>query len=220
MSFTPLDAIVIVVILVSAILAMVRGFVREVLSVASWVAAAVVAYIFYDDLLPVVQPYFDSETVALIVAAAIIFFVALIVFSYITMKISDWVIDSRAGALDRLLGFVFGGVRGVLLLVIAVEFFDWLVPQPPARVANSESKPILDRMGDQLIAALPQDIETMILERFRGGASDEEAAPQEAPAPAPDPALDEEGAGAAEERVDPRAQRDLDQLFENANPQQ
>src|SRR6185437_7052283 len=93
-----LDVVVIVVVLISAVLAMVRGFVREVLSIASWVAAAAAAYLLYKPLLPLVEPYFHSEQIATIVAAAIIFFIALIVASYITMKISDWVIDSRVGA--------------------------------------------------------------------------------------------------------------------------
>ena len=67
MPLTVLDVIVIVVVLISAVLAMVRGFVREVLSVASWVAAAAAAYFLYKPVLPLVQPYIDSNTVATIV---------------------------------------------------------------------------------------------------------------------------------------------------------
>ena len=115
MPLTVLDVIVIVVVLISAILAMVRGFVREVLSVASWVAAAAAAYFLYKPLHSGgVSPMSRAQTVATILAAAVIFFVALIVASYITMKISDFVIDSRVGAVDRAFGFVFGAVRGVL----------------------------------------------------------------------------------------------------------
>ena len=126
MSLTVLDLIVIVVVLVSATLAMVRGFVREVLSVASWLAAVGAAYLLYKPLVPLVKPYIESGTIATIVAAAVIFFIALIVASYITTKISDFVIDSRVGALDRGLGFLFGAARGLLLLVIALLFFSVL----------------------------------------------------------------------------------------------
>ncbi len=101
MPVTVLDVIVLVVVLISAILAMVRGFVREVLSVASWVAAAAAAYFLYKPVLPLLAPYIESKTVATIAAAAAIFFIALIVATYITMKISDFVIDSRIGAVDR-----------------------------------------------------------------------------------------------------------------------
>lgn len=233
MSLTPLDAIVIAVILVSAILAMVRGFVREVLSVLSWLIAAGAAYAFYDDLLPVIQPYVESETVATVISAAAIFFVALIVASYITMKISDWVIDSRAGPVDRALGFIFGGVRGVLLLVIAVLFFNWLVPdrQQPPWVAEARSKPMLEEVGRTLIAALPEDIEATINEHLRREPADDEAPAETPPAadrpanqaaapadPAQPAAPAGNAAGAETPGYDPAARDRLNQIFENANP--
>jgi membrane protein required for colicin V production len=167
MSLTVLDLIVIVVVLVSATLAMVRGFVREVLSVASWLAAVGAAYLLYKPLVPLVKPYIESGTIATIVAAAVIFFIALIVASYITTKISDFVIDSRVGALDRGLGFLFGAARGLLLLVIALLFFSWLVQTPPTWVANARAKPLLTDLGDRLMAALPDDVEAALLKRFR-----------------------------------------------------
>ncbi|MBN9010696.1 MAG: CvpA family protein, partial [Rhizobiales bacterium] len=168
MPVTVLDIVVIVVVLISAILAMVRGFVREVLSIASWAAAAAAAYLFYKPVVPLVQPYFESKTVGVIVSAAAIFFVALIVASYITMKISDFVIDSRIGAVDRALGFVFGAVRGLLLLVVAFLFFNWLVSPPPAWVAQAKTAPLLKSLGEQLMAALPPDAEEAIMKRIRG----------------------------------------------------
>lgn len=207
MPVTVLDVIVIIVVLISAILAMVRGFVREVLSVASWAAAAAAAYFFYEKLLPYVQPYFEQKTVAVIVSAAAIFFVALIVASYITMKISDFVIDSRIGALDRALGFVFGAVRGVLLLVIALLFFNWLVPKPPAWVSEAKSKPFLDDIGQKLMAALPKDVEAAILKRLKG----EDSAPAgdgSAPAPAEGVPADDPSYGTGE-------RESIDQLIDN-----
>src|SRR6478609_6963475 len=71
-----LDAIVIVVVLISAVLAMVRGLVREVLSIASWAVAAAAGYFFYKPLVPLVQPYVEKQIVAVIISVAVIFFVA------------------------------------------------------------------------------------------------------------------------------------------------
>jgi membrane protein required for colicin V production len=190
MPVTILDLIVIVVVLISAILAMVRGFVREVLSVASWIAAVAAAYFLYKPLVPLVRNYIPSATIATIVAAAVIFFIALIVASYITTRISDFVIDSRVGALDRALGFVFGAARGLLLLVIALLFFSWLVEKPPSWVANARSEPLLADLGERLKAALPDDVEEALMKRFRhdngdAPAGDSETAPADSGAAAP-----------------------------------
>ena len=70
MSITLLDGILIVVMLISALLAMIRGFVREVLSIAAWVAAAAAAFFLYDDVLPFVQPHISQKQLALVVSAA------------------------------------------------------------------------------------------------------------------------------------------------------
>lgn len=117
---TLLDGIVVVVVLVSALLAMYRGFLREVLSIASWVAAAVVAVLFYKQAQPTVQVYVPNEQVATIATIAGLFLVTLLLVSWITMKISDFVLDSAFGALDRTFGFLFGAARGLLLLVVGI----------------------------------------------------------------------------------------------------
>src|SRR5215212_3067234 len=168
MSLTILDVIVIVVVLISAMLALVRGFVREVLSIGSWVAAAAAAYFLYKPVLPLVAPYTTSTTVQAIIAAGAVFIVALIIATYITTKIADFVVDSRIGAVDRALGFLFGVARGVLLLVVALLFFNWLVNPSPTWVANAQTRPVLEDLGAKLISALPQDLEATILKRLRG----------------------------------------------------
>jgi len=192
MPITLLDGIVIGFTLVSAMLAMVRGFSREILSIASWVAAAAAAYFFYPVVLPYVQPYIDHEMVALAVAAAVIFFVALIVVTVITMKIADFIIDSKVGPLDRTLGFVYGAARGLLVLAVALLFFNWLVgTNPPTWVTEAKSRPLLESIGAWLQGILPDDPENSILNRLRGEESQEPGAPaptQPAPGPAQPPA--------------------------------
>jgi membrane protein required for colicin V production len=70
MPFTLLDGILVLVMLVSAVLAMIRGFTREVFSIGSWVAAAAVTYFFWEDVLPYTQGYIDDKTVSLGVTIA------------------------------------------------------------------------------------------------------------------------------------------------------
>lgn len=170
MPITLLDGILIAITLFSAVLAMVRGFSREVLAVASWVAAAAAAYFLYPVLTPFVLNYTSSQQIAMIGSAAVVFLVALIIVSYITMRIADFIIDSRVGALDRTLGFVFGAARGVLLVVVAMLFFNWLVAEPkqPEWVAQAKAKPLLDSLGERLVNMLPENADATILERLRG----------------------------------------------------
>ncbi len=215
MPVTVLDVIVVVVVLISAVLAMVRGFVREVLSVASWVAAAVAAYLLYPHVLPLVQPYFDSKMVATIVSAAAIFFVALIIASYITMKISDFVIDSRIGAVDRALGFVFGALRGILLMIVALWFFNFLVREPQPWIANARTMPLLVSGGDWLIGLLPADFESWVQEKIQGATGETTPTPQgETPAgePVEETPVPEEDQGYSDEQ-----QQGIDQLIENSD---
>ncbi len=100
-----------------------------------------------------------------IAAAGIIFLVVLIIVSLITMKIADFIVDSKIGPLDRTLGFVFGAVRGALLVVVGLMFFNWLVPDnQPGWVANAKSKPMLESIGEGIVQLLPDDPEKSIID--------------------------------------------------------
>ncbi|KAA0698206.1 CvpA family protein [Neorhizobium sp. P12A] len=164
MPITIFDGIVIGVVLFSAVLAMVRGFSREILSIVSWGGSAAAAYYLYPLLVPYAKRYTDDERIAIVGSAAVVFLIALIVISFITMRIADFIIDSRIGALDRTLGFLFGAARGLLLLVVAVAFWNWLVDPAhrPAWVNNAKSKPFLDSMVVKLESALPEQLAQMI----------------------------------------------------------
>jgi len=169
---TLFDGVLIGLMLVSGVLAMIRGFSREVLSVASWGVAALAALYFYKSLSPMAFTYTQSisssKTVADIASAGLIFIIVLIVVSLITMKIADFIVDSKIGALDRTLGFVFGAARGALLVVVGLLFFNWLVPDnQPGWVANAKSKPMLESIGEGIVQLLPDDPEKSIIDRLK-----------------------------------------------------
>ena len=186
-----LDLGLIGVILVSALLAMLRGFTREVLAIASWGAAALAALYFHPLALPYLKPYISKDTIALAAAAGIVFFVALIVVSIITVRISDMILDSKVGALDRSLGFLFGAARGLLLCAVAFIFFSWLVPDKsqPEWVKNAKMRPLLSATGDQIMALLPYDPESILakLKKSKPGAPPEEAPAEGDDAKSPQP---------------------------------
>ena len=169
MPITLLDIILIVIMLVSALLAMVRGFMREVRAITAWVLAAAATLYSYGKLLPLATSYFNSTVVATIAVVGGVFLLTLLVVSVLTIRISDMVLDSRVGALDRTLGFLFGLARGLVIVVIAYMFFDWLVPDrsKPEWVLHAKSKVVLSSAGDWLKAQLPDDPENTILKKLK-----------------------------------------------------
>lgn len=183
MPITLFDGIVIAIMLFSGILAMVRGFSREVLSIASWIVAAVAAFYFHKQLAPFIAPYTasisSSETVTNLAAAGIIFVAVLILVTLVTMRIADVIVDSRIGALDRSLGFLFGAARGLLLVVVPLLFYNWLVPEAenqPKWIAEAKSKPFLESIGDSIVQQLPSDADKQIEKLLKGDDAEKEGA--------------------------------------------
>ena len=183
MPITLLDVILLVVMMVSALLAMVRGFMREILSIASWAAAAGATIYAYPRALPMAKQYFTNDYVAMAAVVGGVFVGTLLVVSILTIKISDVVLDSRVGALDRTLGFLFGLGRGLIIVVVAFLFFAWLVPDrsQPEWVRNAKSKIVLQGTGEWLKAQLPDDPESTILKRLKKPRLDEQEPQDTAP---------------------------------------
>jgi membrane protein required for colicin V production len=126
-----LDAALVAVVAISGLVAMYRGFTREFLSIISWAAAAAVAFYvtFYQrgwagELAKQLsdQPQQVHLIIAQVIIGSALFLVVLIIVHLITSHVSDVVLDSRVGAIDRILGLGFGVVRGFILVVIPYMF--------------------------------------------------------------------------------------------------
>ena len=175
MPITILDLVLLAVMLISGLLAMIRGFMREILSIASWGIAALATLYSFQKLLPFAKNYINNDTIAAAAVIGGVFIGTLIVISLITTRISDMVLDSRIGALDRTLGFLFGLARG-LLIVVAFLFFTWLVPdkQRPDWVTAAKSLTVLNSTGVWLQSLLPDDPENTILNKLKKNKPEEE----------------------------------------------
>ena len=154
---TYLDAALIAVCFISGLLAMYRGFAREMLSIVSWaVAAAAVLYfvVFHKPFAQEMAQQMGTQVaVAQIVVGAIIFLIVLIVVHLITARISDTILDSRVGMVDRVLGFLFGVARGFILIVIPYMFYEAFFPDTTQHypwVREAKSLPYIKGTGDSL----------------------------------------------------------------------
>jgi membrane protein required for colicin V production len=185
MPFSILDLVVVGVVVISALLAAVRGFTREVLAIVAWVTAAAAAWFLHPLALTFAKQYIHNNTVALVAAIGAIFVVTLIIVSIITVKVSDLILDSRIGALDRTLGFFFGAARGFLICVVGWVFLNWLLQgKNPEWASNARTRPALESTGNSLVAMLPDNPEGL-LQQLRNQAAPAEAEPTEPAEPDP-----------------------------------
>ena len=172
--FTLIDGIVAAVIVLSAILAYSRGLVRECMAIAGWVGAAILAFIFAPRAeplikeLPVVGAFLsESCELSIIAAFAAVFALGLVVMSLFTPLFSSAVQRSVLGGLDQGLGFLFGVVRGVLLVAVAFIVFDRAVAADTVpMVDTSRSARVFATFQDSLNKTVPEDAPGWIVERY------------------------------------------------------
>ena len=157
----PADIFVIVLVVLSALVGLMRGFIREVLSVVSWVGAAFVTLWSFEwsralarDLL---RTMIDNPTVHDVAGATVVFVVSLIIFSVISHFIASLVTGGMLGAIDRSLGFLFGVARGALLVGLAYIAVDWWVPaaQQPPWIKEARSLPLVQQTAEFLWKLAP-----------------------------------------------------------------
>lgn len=178
MPFEMLDLILAGIMLLSALLALTRGFTREVLSLVSWglAAAAGLFAAFNDDLVAYALDYVQSDIIARIAVGGGVFLVVLIFLSIISVRVADWVLESAAGPFDRTFGLVYGLARGLVLVAVAYLFYVWLVP-PEKRedwVRNARSLAVIESTGEFITDFLPADIR----DTLRGRIAARSAAPE------------------------------------------
>jgi membrane protein required for colicin V production len=156
MGFNAADLIVIAVLLVSGGLAMMRGFVREVLGVIGWIGA-VFATLY---LLPFAEPYarqlITIEWVAEAAAGIAIFLISLILLSMVSGAISSRIRNSGFNPLDRSLGFVYGLARGAVL--VCLVYFLWVSvfkAEDPEVIATAKLLPAVQQGAELIRRVIP-----------------------------------------------------------------
>ena len=166
MDFTVVDAGVAVIALLSGALAYGRGFTREMFALAGWAGAAVAAYYLAPILeplireAPVIGSYLAASCVISIIAAfTIVVAVALLILSMFTPLVSGLVLDSMLAPIDRMLGFLFGLLRGLVLIAVAFLIYTNLSgveAWPP--LDNAASRTIFVESAAILEQSLPDSI--------------------------------------------------------------
>jgi membrane protein required for colicin V production len=156
----PADLTVAVLVILSGIFAMARGFVREVLSLASWVGAALVTLWGFGLARPYARGMIANALLADIVTGAVLFIVSLIVFSMIGGGIASLVRGTGLNAIDRSLGFVFGLDRGVLLVAVMWLGVAWAIPvgDQPVWLREARTRPLVEHLADYIRGFAPPEL--------------------------------------------------------------
>jgi membrane protein required for colicin V production len=115
-----IDLVIIAIVVVSALIGLARGLLKEILSLASWLAAFILALYFAPELADRMTGLLADQGIRLVTAFVVIFVVTLIVGGLIQRLVSSLVKSSGLTGTDRVLGFVFGAARGALLCVVAL----------------------------------------------------------------------------------------------------
>ena len=164
--FTLADGIVLAVIVLSAVLAYARGLVRESLSIAGWVAAALAGFYFAPMLeplmreVPVLRDLLGTNCeLGILAGFAAAFVVALVLVSLVTPLLAGAVQNSAIGPIDQGLGFLFGVARGVLLVVIALVVYRTIFGGAGGieQIDQSRSAAIFGDLEARIQAMLPED---------------------------------------------------------------
>jgi membrane protein required for colicin V production len=208
-----IDIVVLVVIGMSALIALSSGFVNVVLWILSWVGAVAATVYFFPLAVPITARYIHEPLIANVVTAVVIFLVALFVCAILNQIISRMVRGSAVGALDRSLGLLLGLVIGALIVCGAYMLFAFVAPDRkdwPQPILEARTLPLVERgagvirslIPDYVIAqgasALDKTVKTLedgkavnqTIEQLTPGSGSGDTntqTPAETPAPAPNP---------------------------------
>lgn len=172
--FTIVDGGVAAVIIISAILAFSRGFVREAMAIVGWIIAALVAFTFAGAAEPLIKeiPYVgnfigESCELAILAAFAVVFAAALLLSSLFTPLLSSAIKNSVLGPIDAIAGFLFGVARGVLLVAVGFLVLDRVTTEGAfPMVDDSRSAAVFERAQSGLEAQIPTNAPDWILVRY------------------------------------------------------
>ncbi|CCQ74069.1 CvpA family protein [Magnetospira sp. QH-2] len=159
----PVNAIdigVALVLLLSGMLAYSRGFVHEVLSIAGWVGAIFITIYGLPHVRPYARELIPVELAADLAAGAMLFIGSLVVLSLVSRALSRGIRDSALNVLDRSLGFLFGLLRGGVLVALAWIALDWAVPpeERPNWLNDARSLPLVVAGAEALKQLVPEDL--------------------------------------------------------------
>ena len=205
-----LDIAILIIVAISALIALGRGLVKEVLSIVGWVMAGVSVIYLLPVLNPFMMKYIESGWMSGVVTASLIIIIFMIIWIYATAGVVGKIRTSKLSGLDRMLGLFFGIVRAFLLVVLMYILISWMMPvkSQPELLKKSKYFQIAGNFAEPIEKLIPKDTLDAIKEKTSevGLTSDEDE--------------EEKKAEAKDKKETNKDKNDVDALFEKlAQPQ-
>ena len=153
-----LDLVILGVIALSALISLIRGFVKESISLISWVVAGIIAFRYFSPMSDLLEPFVSAPTIRGIAGFAILFISTLIIGAIINFIMSQLVSKTGLSGTDKALGVVFGGARGVLIVTMIVLLAS-LTPMPEAQWwQESATVGFFQQLAEWVKGIIPADV--------------------------------------------------------------
>lgn len=129
MSLNWADWTIVAIVGISCVFSLLRGFVREAISLATWIAASFIAIAFHERLAAIFSKWIETPSIRTVLAFAALFVLTLIVGAIVNWVIQQFVAGVGLSGFDRLLGMAFGAVRGLLLVLALLILLPMGLPE-------------------------------------------------------------------------------------------
>lgn len=159
---TGFDIAVLIIVGLGAITGFARGFVQEILALAAWVLALVTIHYMHTPLSAALVAYVGTESGAAVLAFALLLLVPYAIVKLLANRLGEASRNSVLGPIDRVLGFGFGGVKGVIIAVMTFSVFVlgydtiWGVGGRPTWITQARSYPFINASSEQLVSMIAE----------------------------------------------------------------
>ena len=152
------DIIILVLILISALFAFFRGFSLELLSISVWIISFFGSYAYGNNLINFFNKIINNILISTAISYVVAFLIIFVIFSFLTRKFSVFIKDSYVGLIDKSLGFIFGILRGYVIVGLCFFCFDYFYKGKKLEfIDNSKIIPIIKITNNEIFRFLKID---------------------------------------------------------------